>query len=74
MIDDGMTADVGSVVRERAQRERILIQVRGVLKQGLDKVAAAHVVHQIAEKLAAERVVAHVLHNTSAVGVGMRLL
>src|SRR3982074_3368437 len=69
-----MTAVIGSIVRERAQSESALVEVGGVLEQRFHKIAAAHVVDEIAKKPVAKGIVAHVLQNTSAVGVGMCFL
>src|SRR6185312_12236820 len=44
-----VTADVGRVVRERAKREGVLIDVLSFLNQRHDKIAGADVVSQIAE-------------------------
>src|SRR6185312_4920231 len=73
-IDGGMPAVIGSIVGESAERESIFVKVRGVPQERFHEVATAHVVEKIAEELIAERIVAHVLQNASAVGVGVGLL
>ena len=72
-IDIGMAVDVGDVVRQRAQSEGVFVEVLRVVKQRLHKGAGANIVRQIAEDLIAERVVADVLNDASAVGVGVGL-
>lgn len=67
---------VGRIVRERAQSEGIVIEILrlfGILQQCENEVTAAGIVHQIAEEMAAERIVAHVLDNGAAVGIGVGL-
>ena len=67
-----MAGVVGGVVRERAERERVLVDVARLADHRLDEVAGADVVQQVAEEMAAERVVAEILNHRSAVGVGAR--
>ena len=62
-----MAARVVGVVGERAQRERELVDVARVPDQRFDEVAGSDVVHEIAEELVAERVVAQILNHRSAV-------
>src|ERR1700693_5719039 len=68
-----MAVVIRSIVRERSQGERILVQVCRIVNQVDDKVAAPNVMQQIAEKLAAERTIAHVLNDASAISIGVRL-
>ena len=63
----GMTGVVGGVVRERAERERILVDVLRVAEEHFHEVAAADVVQQVAEQTAAERIVADVLNHRATV-------
>src|SRR4029079_18041330 len=53
--------------------EGVFVQILSFGEQGEDEVAAAYIMHQVAEKLAAERVIPHVLQDAPGVGVGMRL-
>ncbi len=55
-----------------AERERIFIDILGIAKQRHDKIPGPHVMNQIAEKLAAKWVVAHVLNGASAISIGVR--
>ena len=64
---------IGGVVGQRAQREGEFVQRMRFADQVQDKISGAHVMHQVAEELAAERVVAHVLDDAARVGVGVRL-
>ena len=68
-----MTAGVVGVVGERAEREGELVDVARVAQQRFDEVARADVVHEIAEELVAERVVAQILNHRSAVRERARL-
>ena len=56
---------------QRAQREGEFVQGLRFPNQVRDKIAGAHIMHKVAEEDAAERVVAHVLDNASAVGIGV---
>src|SRR5437870_2146065 len=67
-----MTVVVRRVVRERTEGESILVDILSVSPQSLDEIAAADVMRKVAEKGAAVRVVAHVLNDGAAVGVGLR--
>src|SRR5215467_9202910 len=67
-----MTVAVRDIVTKRTQSERVFIQVLRVSYQHFNKVPAPHVMRQVAEDLASEWVVAHVLDYRSAVGIGMR--
>ena len=58
---------------QRAQGKRVFVEIRGIAKQSLDKVATANIVDQIAEILAAKGIVAHVLHDRTPVGISMGL-
>ena len=68
-----MPVIVGAIVTERANRKRVLVYVLRAAYEGLYKIAAPYVVREIAEKLASEWIVAHVLYYRAAIGVGMRL-
>ena len=65
---------VGRVVRDGAERECQLVDVAGVAHERLHEVARPHVVHQIRELFAAERVVAEILDDRSTVGERARPL
>jgi hypothetical protein len=69
----GMPGVVGRVMGERAERERVLVQIARVANDRFNEIAAAHVVQQVAEEMAAERVVAEILNDRAAVGVLTRL-
>jgi hypothetical protein len=68
-----MAIIIGGIVRQRAQSESVLVNVLGVGDQVDHKIAAADVMRQIAEELAAERVVAQILNDASSVGECVRL-
>ena len=61
-------------MRQRSQRKCVFLRVLALPEHLLDKVAAAHVVHQVAEFLAAERIIAQVLNDRAAIGVGVGFL
>ena len=56
------------------QRESIFIEIRRIPQQRLHEVTSAHVMQQIAEEVAAKRVVAQILNHRPAVGVRVRFL
>jgi hypothetical protein len=60
------------VMRQRAQGERILVQILGVANQVRDEVAAPHVMRQVAVELAAERIIAQILNDAASVGICVR--
>ena len=60
-------------MRQRSQREGVLIDVGRFVQQRGDKFSATNVVHQVAEILAAAGIVAHILNQAAAVSVGMCL-
>src|SRR6266576_6911927 len=68
-----MTEVVGCVMRQRAERERILVQIGGLGQKIQYQIAAANVVRQVADEPMAERVIAHILDDCAAIGVSMRL-
>jgi hypothetical protein len=67
-----MPLDVRAVVRNRAERECILVQVARLLQHDWEEIRAAYVVEKVAEKAGAEWVVSEILDNASAVGVAVR--
>ena len=68
-----MAVIVARVVRQRSQRKCILVDVLRLSNQVQNEVAAADVMRQIAVELAAERIIAQILNDASAVGVCVRL-
>ena len=66
-----MALRVGCVVGQRAQREGVFVDVLRAAHQVHHEVAAADVVHQIAEKTAAERIIADVLKDAAGVSIGV---
>src|ERR1051326_1892751 len=70
---DRMPLTVSRVMSHGAKSKRVFIAVFRFLEKVENEIAASNVVHQVAEELAAERVVAHVLNDASTVGIGMRL-
>src|SRR5580658_1905622 len=69
-----MAVVIRDVVGEGAQRESVVVQILRIADQGADEIGSADVVSEVAEKLAAERVVAHVLNHGAAIGVTVRRL
>src|ERR1700683_2472037 len=65
---DSMAVVVRRVMRQGPESKRVVVDVVGIAQQRLDEVAGSNVVNQVAEKLAAERIVAHVLDGASAIG------
>ena len=68
-----MAVIVTGVMRQRPQRECILVEVLRLSNQVQYEVAAADVMSQIAVKRAAERIISQILNDASAVGIGVRL-
>src|SRR5262249_36025349 len=68
-----VAADVRGIVAQSSQSECQLVYVLCVVNQLHDKFAAAHIVKQITEKPVAGRIVAHVLNQAAAIGIGVGL-
>src|SRR5438477_7659185 len=68
-----MRADIRRIVRQGAQGEGEFVKVGRLEDEIDDKISAAHVMSQIAEKFAAERVISDVLNQAAAIGVSMGL-
>ena len=66
-----MTVGIRRVVSQRAQRKGIFVEVVSVAKQCQHEIAASHIVNKVTEVLTAERIIAQVLNDTTAVGIGM---
>ncbi len=58
---------------ERAERERVFVQIFGSRDHVLHEIAAPDVVREIAEQVAAKRIVAHILNDGAAVRIAMSL-
>src|SRR5579863_7487856 len=69
-----MAIDVGHVVRQRAEGESIFLGILTLPEHFFNEIAAAHVMNEVAEFLAAEGVIAKILNNGATVGVGVRFL
>ncbi len=65
---------IGGIVFQRAQSECIFVEVLRFADQGHDEIAAADVMREIAEKVAAERIISQVLNDATPIRVGVRLL
>ena len=68
-----MTGNVRRVVRQCAECKGVFVDVLAFEQQLANKVSAANVMHKVAEIPAAERIVAEVLNDGAAIGVGVRL-
>ena len=66
-----MAGVIGNIVRQCSQGESVVIDIGGVAQQRLNKIPAADIVRQVAEILAAEGIVPHVLHHRAAIGIGV---
>src|SRR6185437_2123841 len=73
LIDRWVTRNIRCVVRQRAQREGVLVDIPALKYQLANKVSAANAMHQVAEFSAAERVVAEILNDGSPVSIGVGL-
>ena len=70
----GMSGVVVRVVSQRTERERVLVDVARVTKQRFHEVARPDVVQEVAEEFVAKRVVAEILDDRPAIGIGSRLV
>src|SRR5712692_2063483 len=68
-----MAVAICRVVRQSAERECVFIEILGIADQRLDEVAAANVVHQIAEEMTAVGIIAQILYDRAAKGEAMSL-
>ncbi len=73
LVHRRVPCDVRCVVRQCAQRKGVLVGILTLFDEFEHEVAAAHIVHQVAELLIAEGIVAHVLDDCSAIRIGVRL-
>jgi hypothetical protein len=68
-----MAVDIRDIVRQGAEREREIVQAAGLTNEGEDEVAGADIVREVAELLAAVRVITEVLDDGTAIRVAVRL-
>ena len=68
---DGVAVVVCGVVGERAEREGVIVEILRIVQEGADEIGAANVVHDVAEFVAAVRVIAQILNDGAAVGVSV---
>ena len=73
LVDGGVTRNVGRVVRESAKGEGVFVDVFAFAQELDDKVSAANVVDKVAEFTITKRIVAEVLDDGTAIGVGVRI-
>src|SRR5207249_7829567 len=66
-----MTYGGHGIMRTRNDGEVIFVEILSVTQQRQDEIAAADIMREDAEKGAAVRVVAHILNDGAAVGVGL---
>ena len=71
---DAVPLGIGGIVLQRAESERVFVEVLRLADQRRDEVPTADVMREIAEKAAAERIISQVLNDAATVGVGVRLL
>src|SRR5579872_7330777 len=67
-----MAVVIGGVVSQATEGKRVLVDVLRLVKQRLDEIAAANIVREVREEMVAERIIAHVLDDAAAIGVGVR--
>ena len=65
-----MPVGIADVMRKSADGKRKLIGIAGVAEEIQDEIAGAHVMSKVAERHLAEGIVADVLDDAAAVGVG----
>ena len=71
---DAVAIVVSRIVRQGSQRERILVEVLRLIDHRGNEVARPDVMSKVAEEPIAKWVVAQVLHDASAVGIGVGVL
>src|SRR4029077_1990374 len=71
---DGVPVIVRGVVSQRAEREGIAVEIAGIAEEGQDKIPAADVMSQVAEKNSSGGKVPQVWDEGPAVGIAVRLL
>ena len=72
-VDEWVAMNIGNIVRQRSCSECQFIDVGRFEKQILLEFAGAHIMRQVAEQMASEGIVAHILQHRTAVGIGVRL-
>src|SRR6266568_125474 len=71
LVDRRVAGYVGSVMRQRAKRECIFVDIVALAQEFEDEIAAANVMDQIAEFFAAERIVTKILDDGAPIGISM---
>ena len=66
-----MTDGIGRIMSQRPESESVFVQVLRVRYLVQNEIAAPDVMHKVAEEMAAEGIVADVLYEAAAVGVGV---
>ncbi len=69
---DAVTLVVGGVMRESTEGKGVLVDILRVAEHGHNEIAAANVMSEITEKMAAVRIVAEVLYDGATIGIGLR--
>src|ERR1700732_2291655 len=68
-----MAGNIRHIVRQRAQRKGVLVDILALEEQLTNKVSTPNVVHQVAEFPTTERIISEILDDRASIGVGMRL-
>jgi hypothetical protein len=74
LIHCRVASDIGRVVGQRPQGERILVYILALQQKLANEISGSNVMSQVAEFLAAEGVVTQVLNDRATVCVGVRFL
>src|SRR5580704_13315934 len=73
ICSEAMAIIVRGIMGQCADSECVLVEVFSVAEQNLHKIPASHVVRKVAEEMASIGVIAHVLDDRAAIGIGLRL-
>src|SRR5438552_17219058 len=69
---DRVSHIVRGIVRELSKSESIFIRVMRFRYQCLDKIPGSHIVEEVTEKFARERIISHILNDAAAIRIGVR--
>jgi hypothetical protein len=73
LINRGVAGDIRCIVRQGAKRKGVLVNILTLEQQLANEVSAANVVHEVAEFLTAERIIAEILDDRPSIGISVGL-
>ena len=69
---DRVSSDVGRIVGERAEGERVLVHIARIANHCLDEIAGPDIVQEIGKEVTAERVVPKILNDRATIRICAR--